>query len=423
LQSLMAWQRTIVGWRTLAQIDANGPKTASYLEVESSTNLDDNDFEMDEESPRNLEMWGPMGGYGGYGYGGYGGYPQQPQQPQQPAFDEKARRQIEQTTEYSMMYYLKYLNLITARKMETAQNTHYQSRAVTSVLQGLGSTNGYASYVLYMLYYRDVIQTLMSSQSIQRHDIWTVWNFLEIMETIESPTKNNVPDSLLLSIKNAYATSMRVFATEAMYDFQTLMLDYYIQPMLAQIAGSGSGYTWSNYSANTNTNSSFLEVEETAQPEKPFFGMGSQPQMMTYYVYMFKFYAKYLLLNAAQTLSQEAQATYFSDKSFSPKNPVPAKHIMMMKSNGLATLHQWIQIKTYLLYFDMSILMMSPGYPQQSVDGPAAHFSNLVQTDDKVAPQADQPRVENPVIENQVPAVAVPQQLPQQPAPHQSVVG
>jgi len=350
-----------------------------------------------------------MGGMGGMGYGGYG-YPQT-QQTVQVNVDAKSRRQIESTTEYSMMYYLKYLNLITARKMEAAQNTHYQSRAVTSVLQGLGASNPMASSILYMLYYRDVVQTLMSSQSIQRHDIWTVWNFLEIMETIEDPLqKNGESSGLSLTIKNAYATSMRIFATEAMFDFQTFMIDYYLQPMLAQIAGGVP-----TYAAPATNGTSYLEVEATAQPEKPFFGaMGGSPQMMTYYIYMFKFYAKYLLLNAAQTLSYEAQATYSNTQA---KNKVPEKQIIMMKQTGLASLHQWIQIKTYLLYFDMSMMMMAPGFPQQSVDGPS-HFANLVQTDDKATP-----RVENPVIANQVPTVAVPQQLPQQPATHQSVVG
>jgi len=420
-QSLMAWSSSIVGWRTLVQMDAATGKlqTASYLEEDNGADFEadidnDDDFNLEEEKPKNLEMFGAMGmGMGGYGYGGYG-YPQS--QPQQPANDKKARRRIEASTEYSIMYYLKYLNIITARKLEVAQNTHYQSRAVTSALQGLGATNPMASSLLYMLYYRDVIQTLMLSQSIQRHDIWSVWNFLEIMETNEDPDHSENGHSLRGAIKNAYAISMRVFATEAMFDFQTLMIDFYLQPMLAQVAGGASPYA---YPPPTN-GTSYLEVESTAQPEKPFFGaMGGNPQMMmTYYVYMFKFYAKYLLLNAAQSLAMESSYT-LGPHQVNSKDAEVQKSIIRMKQTGLATLHQWVQIKTYLVYFDMYMMMSAPGFPQLSVDGPAAHLaaSNLVQTDDKAAP-----RVENPVVENQAPVAAVPQQIPQQPA-HQSVVG
>jgi len=402
-QSLTAWMRTISGWRMMySDVQANG---VSYLEIDD----DDSDFVLEENNTQkpSLEMWGQMG----MGTGGYGAVT-----PQFQNKDISTKRRIEADTEYSMMTYLKYLNLITARKLEAAQNTHYQSRAVTSALQGLGATNPMATSLLYMLYYRDVLQTMMTSQAIQRHDIWTVWNFLEIMETNEDPDKTQAPAELKSAIKKAYATSMRVFATEAMLDFQTFMIDYYLQPMLAQLAGPAAA------PAPAPAPASFLEEEVEAQPEKPFFGQMNSPQYMMYYLSMMKFYVKYILLNAAQTLATEA--------GYAVAPNVDSKvvsHLPVMKQYGLASLQQWVQLKFYLLYFDM--FMMGGMGPRQIFEGPAAaHLAatNLVQTEDVAQ---SEPRLQNPVIENQVPAAveqpqqAVPQQLPQQVQPRQSVVG
>jgi len=322
-------------------------------------------------------------------------------------------RNIEAQTEYSIMTYLKYLNLITARKLENAQNTHYQSRAVTSVLQGLVATNPMGSSLLYMLYFRDVLNTLMTSQSVQRHDIWTVWNFLEIMETNEDPEKTSAGDELRVSIDNAYATSMRIFATEAMYDFQILMIDYYLQPMLAQLAGVPAQAPIPAPQAP----SSFVEEEATigAQPEKPFFGamMMGNPQYFTYYLYMLKFYAKYLLLTSTQSLATEAA------HHVNPSGSI-GSHLPALKQSGLAGLQQWVQIKFTLLYFDMYMIMSAPGLSAlQSTDGPShVAATNLVQTEE---PEA---RVDNLVVEVPVPVAApAPVEQAAKVQPRQSVVG
>jgi hypothetical protein len=330
----------------------------------------------------------------GYGYEGQ-------------AAPKPSAKQIESATEYALMAHLKYVNLLTARKLETAQNTHYQSRAVTSALQGLGATNPMASSLLYMLYFRDVIQTLMSSQSVQKYDSWTLWNILEIIETIEANDKSSVPPNYKRSIDVAYATSMRVFAAETMYDFQTFMIDMYLQPMLAQLAGPAAVPV----AAPTNS-TSYLEVEAEAEPSKPFFGgaMGGQ-NYWAYYVYMMKFYAKYTMLNGAQALSFEAD--YYLPEAQKRFDSRIVAQLPRIRMGGFQSCMQAVQIKSFLLYYDMMMMFMAPGSP--SIRNLAT--TNLVQT--------DEPRLDNPVIENQVPAPVPVAAEPQQPQAEQrqSVVG
>eukprot|EP00298_Acanthocystis_sp_HF-20_P013596 c20425_g1_i2.p1 GENE.c20425_g1_i2~~c20425_g1_i2.p1 ORF type:complete len:482 (+),score=230.84 c20425_g1_i2:56-1447(+) len=371
-QSLTAFSRAVAGWNMMTSIDINGQSSSS------SSSFEEDDFVLEEDHLSSSSS--------------------------------PSRKQIESQTEFSFMTYLKNLQIITARKLESAQNIHYQSRLVTSALQGMSATNPMSSSLLYMLYYRDVLQTLMSAQSIQRHDSWTVWNFLEMMETQEDAS--SLPKNLIHSIKHAYATAMRGFATEAMLDFQTFMIDYYLQPMLSQAAGVNVAAQVQQPTAAANP-TSFVEEEVSvqAQPGKPFFGPMSSPQSMMYFMFMYKFYAKYIVLNAAQSLANEAALDLHHFVLPSADNSKLISNLPHIRISAISGLQQWAQIKFFLLYMDMYTLFAAPGSPRMGGDGPAAHLSanSLVQTVNEVQiPQTPVEQVKTPVIENQVPDVVAP---------------
>jgi len=214
------------------------------------------------------------------------------------------------------------------------------------------------------------------------------------------------------------------FATEAMYDFQILMIDYYLQPMLAQLAGVSAQPVPMPAQGAQPAQPSFVEEEVTlgAKPEKPFIAamMMGNPQYMTYYLYMLKFYAKYILLTSTQSLATDAAFRVAPAAATGDHHA----HHLGLKQNGLAGLQQWVQIKFTLLYFDMYMIFSAPGLSAPlSTDGPShVAANNFVQTEEPET-RVESPVVEVPVVVAEVPVAAPVQAEPAKVQPRQSVVG
>jgi hypothetical protein len=263
-----------------------------------------------------------------------------------------------------------------------------------------------------MLYIRDFLQIIQTSQTLQRHDSWTLWNFLEIMETNEFPDGTDVPPQLQLQIKTSAANAMRVFASETSIDLQLFFIDYYLAAMNQQ------AFQQAAPPAAAPAPASFIqeELSEEAQPSKPFLPMMmmSNPGYMMYYTWMLKFYSKYMVSNAAQTLSTAAHidlqkasgVAHDAQQGYYPQSHASSSQL---KRAGLSALTQWVQIRYFLVYLDFMTMYMG-SFPQTTPQGHAAAASNLVQTDvpESVPAQQEEPVHSAPVIENQAQAIPAP---------------
>jgi hypothetical protein len=316
------------------------------------------------------------------------------------------------------MMLLKYLHIICAKKLDASQAIHYQSKMAIATAQAAGATNPVMSQLLYILYIRDFLQTIQTSQTLQRHDSWTLWNFLEIVETNEFHSKGQAPPRLILQIKTAASNAFRVFTTETSLDLQLFFLDYYLGAIAMQFSPQAAAPVAAPV-AGTPATPTFLQEEltEGAQPSKPFLPMMmmSNPMYFQYFSFMMKMYSKYMVFSAAQSLNNAAQMDLYEAHGHKIHGDST-----QLKRFGVSSLHQWVQIRYFLVYLDF-MTMFYGAYPQSIPQGhAAAAASNLVQTD---APETVVH--ETPVIENQVPQVPAPvaEQVSQLVEPHQSVVG
>jgi hypothetical protein len=416
LQSLVAFSRTLSGWYKLSKLSGAGQQQQQQYNnyFEESNNVDnEDDFSMNAEkkvnpvgSEKSLEMFfGQMDAMSGVGMYGQTGMEIDP------AYDEA--RKIESQSEYSFLLVLKYLYLVNAKRLETSQTVHYQSKLALGALQAAGATNPMASQMLYMLYMRDIMQIMMTANSLQRHDALTLWNFLEIIETNEFPARD-APDELKQSIKKANFGAFKAYYTEASLDFQIFFIDYYLQAMMAQAIAPAAAAAATT--ATTPLASSFVQEEMTegATPEKPFFPtmMSNPQQYMVYYMFMMKFFSKSLLVQGVQALFMEASSALAPNHNNQGARVDPAQ----IRHRGILLLSQWCQIRYFQVTMD--VYMMFSGMAAQTTPqthASAAAMNNFVQVEN---PQA-QPQ--SPVIEVPVQA-PVPQSVPQ-PQNTQSVVG
>jgi hypothetical protein len=398
-QSVMAWSRIVSGWH--AMISPSG-QSQQYPSGNGLYGYEQQDLEQDfEEKDFDLEN------------------------------DLSVSRKAEAMSEQSMLMLLKYLHIICAKKLDASQAVHYQSKAVIATAQAAGASNPFMSQMLYLLYIRDFLQTIQTSQTLQRYDSWTLWNFLEIIETNEFSEGAALPPTLQLQLKTSAATAFRVFHTEVSIDLQLFFIDYYLAAMNQQVFAAQP----------VAQPASFIqeEVSEEAQPGKPFFPMMmmGNPQYMMYYTWMLKFYSKFIVFNAAQSLASAAQIELhhvsgvqtqdnqgFNGYGYGYQQQQNHGDSTQLKRYGLASLQQWVQIRYFLVYLDF-ISMYMGAFPQTTPQGhAAAAATNLVQTEAPEQVPAPQPEIvhEAPVIENQVPE-PIAKQVANLVETRQSVVG
>jgi len=276
-------------------------------------------------------------------------------------------------SESALLYITKLWHIRNAYRLAEAERDHYQYKLQASLIQSLAANQPVASTLLSLLYYRDVLNTMLSGLAIQKQDAWSFFVFNEIMETnsFDGVATGAFEKTLLASQLNA----ANVYQSEAQLELQGLFIDSYIQNL---IGGA---------SQQRAAGSSFLEESETAepsQPNKPFFSplffAASNPSSFGYYAQLLKFYSKYLNVQLGQ-----AYVTYSTIRSSGEgdANSVLAYQIV-------PTLQQWAQIKQTLAYLDLYILYSSNGAAVNAAQNssPSSVFHSFVQSSTKASENA-----------------------------------
>jgi hypothetical protein len=237
---------------------------------------------------------------------------------------------LERETEHLVLYVTKIMYLAAGNKFNSAYESHYRTKLQLSILAQVGAGNPLVSTVLYLAYYAESLRLLSAMSSIVRQDALTTYIHHEIMETDEyQNSRIELPESFAQAISKSRVIANGMYFTEASYEYQILMLDYYMQMIFTSQAG---------FHGNNNNANSFLEEEATAdpaQPSKPFFSplMMMGPQYMSYMTMYLKFFASTMNY-------QSAQAFYQSAMIDADPHAEPAKHSKEIKTFALQALYQ-----------------------------------------------------------------------------------
>lgn len=278
----------------------------------------------------------------------------------------------ERSAEQALLSVIKIMYIKAGHKLAQAQQRHYMMKYFLATSQ---QTFQSAPQILSLLYYVEVLNVMSSAYTIQRQDAWNTWLIYEMLETeVFGNVYENVPEDFHPVMAQAQVNAMTTYYHEASTDLQLLYLEQYLQMLGAPVVP---------HPTHNAAAASFLEEEATAEPNKPFFpfmgmGMGAMnPQIMTYYASMMRYYSVMLNYQAAEGLYHNA---ILEQKAL---NGEENKFGAQIKTYAVGALQQWAYInmmQIFMQFQSMGGLMgMSGGFGHNNAAAAAAN--SFVQTE------------------------------------------
>jgi hypothetical protein len=245
-----------------------------------------------------------------------------------------------------------------------------------AVLQSVAAAAPQIGSVVSLMYYLEVLRVMSSAYTIQRQDAWNTWLLYEMIETdIFGNSEENIPEAFLPIMATAQVNAMTAYHHEASTDLQIMILEQYLQMIVAQFSGTGHAAA-----------SSFLEEEATetpaepSNPSKPFFpfmGMGMNPQIMSYYVMMMKYWSVMFNYQASQGLLTNAMME-LKELTDGTENQQGAQ----VKTSAIYALQQWAYLNMMQIMFEFQSYMAMMNYGgSHFANANAAAANSFVQTE------------------------------------------
>jgi len=283
---------------------------------------------------------------------------------------------IEQSSERALLSVVKIMYIQAGKKLSIAQESHYQTKMQLAMLQGYAAAAPQIGSVVSLMYYLQILRVMSSAYTLQRQDAWNTWLVYEMIETdIFGNVQENIPESFLSVMATAQVNAMTAYHHEASTDLQIMFLEQYLQMLVAQFSGS-----------HANAASSFLEEEvtetpaEPSNPSKPFFpfmGMGMNPQIMTYYTMMMKYWSVMFNYQASQGLLTNA-VMELKELTDGTENTQGAQ----VKTYAVSSLQQWAYLNMMQTMFEFQSVMAMMSYGGSNfAHADAAAANSFVQTE------------------------------------------
>merc|ERR1712226_810271 len=300
---------------------------------------------------------------------------------------------VERQTEQSLLQLVKLMYVQAAHRLGSAQELHYRNKVVLLQLAPFAQISPAVGQLIYVLYYRDMVELIISAITLQKQDAWNTWVFHEMMET-ELFMDGSVPSSFERRMAFARRQAMGQFQTQAGLELAAVVLEYYMTSLTSSIAGAAfQNYRMAQMSdATAQSAQSFLELESQAQfvPSMALGGFFGWQQFLPY-VKFYTAWIKYHVSSSLALLSHvDALATVGKDQG-------QAKHTPYLMANQvMPMLKQWAQLRLMLALYDFykatGATDVGAGaygigaHHSSSHANAAAAFSNLVQQEAQAAP-------------------------------------
>lgn len=299
--------------------------------------------------------------------------------------------------EKHVTYLTKLWHITAANRLADAQKSHYQTKIQLAMLQqvaGNAGGNALITQLMYLTYYKDILNTIASSVAIEKQDSWSRWVLLDILESTTSAEENS---EFLNKLVDSQYSSMKLLHYEALLDVQIMYIDFLIHSLI----NSAAAQQPQPQPQPQQGFASFVEMESTANPEKPFIGFGAgNPAYFQQYLSFLRMYSKYLFVSATQYLHWSAHLDLVSTtKPHETKksDKYGEYSVTLFTRLGLPLLYSWAQANLMLSYVDMFQLYTGMYQQRMMHMRMAGAFSNanannafFVQTE---APEV--PKIEN----------------------------
>lgn len=306
---------------------------------------------------------------------------------------------IEAQTESSLLQLVKLMYVQAAHRLGSTQERHYQIKMVTGQLAPLATGSEQLSQVMYLLYYRDMVELVTTTVTIQKQDSWNFWVFNEMLET-QLFQESELPQTFMQRLAASRLQAMGQFQMQAQLELVGLVMDMYLQQLVGgmsmQMQQSGM-VNMMQTAGGEQMGSSFLETETQFVPSMALGGLFGWEQFMPYV----KFYTAWVKYQASSQLAMIAQidALALVGKDGGQADKTPA----MMAHQVMPLLKSWTQLRLMLALYDFYQLTGAMGgglAATMAATGPfhanahahasaSASMSNLMQEDAAVTAPVD----------------------------------
>merc|ERR1712226_352606 len=292
---------------------------------------------------------------------------------------------VERQTEQSLLQLVKLMYVQAAHRLGSAQELHYRNKVVLLQLAPFAQISPAVGQLIYVLYYRDMVELIISAITLQKQDAWNTWVFHEMMET-ELFLDGAVPSSFQRRMAFARRQAMGQFQTQAGLELAAVVLEYHTTSLQQDIVGAAfQNQRMAQMSqATMQADQSFLEVESQAQfvPSMALGGFFGWQEFLPY-VKFYTAWIKYHVSSSLALLSHvDALATVGKDQGHSKHTPYLMAHQVM------PMLKQWTQLRLMLALYDFYAatgaidagrMAGTAAHHHNTAASNAAAFSNLVQ--------------------------------------------
>jgi len=275
---------------------------------------------------------------------------------------------LEHDVEKSLLSLVKLMYVQASHRLGASQDMHYQNKVIVSAIAGAGASSAEAGTIVQLLYYRDMLELITTTVTIQKQDIWNFWIFNEMIET-DMFDGSEMPDEFAMRMAVSRLQAMSQFQTQAGLELASMVMDYYIeqttQAIAGQFAGAGAQPQFANAAGAYAQGTSFLETgTQTGTgtqfvPSMALGGMFGWPQFLPY----IKFYTawiKYYVSSEMAMMSQvDAMVLMGRDAPMAEHKP------QIMAHQTMPLLKQWTQLRLMIALFDFYSTTGAMGQPNQ----------------------------------------------------------